>query len=177
MTLDQAFQQAYRVAQQNDLILLLGVGIALPLVATSLAWIGKGGKTDADGKFIASVLVGFGLLLVFLEIVAFLIAHNLYHVSILGADVALLATPPLCLLLSVAGVRLIFPLNQLASWRSFGDIAVFAIACAGVLWFFSKFRGWGIIFFGGFFQLIAVLVLVFFLLRRLYRRARGHDNR
>ena len=64
-----------------------------------------------------------------------------------------------------------FPLNQLASVKTFTDIGLFVAACLAVVWIFSQFRGWGIVFFGGLGQLLLIAVFGYVLLRRLYRRA------
>ena len=89
----------------------------------------------------------------------------------LEANVALLAAPVVCLGLCLAGVRLVFPLDELASVRTLREVGLFVLACAVVLWLFSKFRGWGIVFWGDLGQLALILVFGFVLLRRLYRRA------
>jgi len=172
MTLSESLTQAYGWATDHRLAILL-VAVLIPIVGTVLARIGKAGKTDADGRLIASVVVGLGLLLVVLEIVALVAGHALLHRSFLDADVALLFAPLICLAGCLLGIRWVFPLNELASVKTFLDIGAFVLGCAAVLWLFSKFRGWGIVFFGGLSQLVVIAVLGFVLLRRLYRRAFG----
>jgi hypothetical protein len=45
------------------------------------------------------------------------------------------------------------------------------------VWFiFKTFRGWGIIFFGSVFQLVAWLVAGYWLMRRLAKRAFGNKE-
>jgi hypothetical protein len=172
MTLSDVLIRTYGWAAHNRLSILL-VAVLIPIVGTILARIGKAGKTDADGRVIASVVVGLGLLAVILEAVGVIAGHALLHRSFLDADVVVLATPLLCLAGCLVGIRWVFPLNELASVRTFLDIGAFVLGCAAVLWLFSKFRGWGIVFFGGVGQLVVIALLGFVLLRRLYRRAFG----
>jgi hypothetical protein len=70
------------------------------------------------------------------------------------------------------GIRLIFPLSELGSAQTARDVFLFVVALLVVVWLFSKFRGWGIVFFGGLVQLLLVGVLLAFLLRYLFRRLR-----
>jgi|SRR5581483_3015765 len=175
MTLDELLRSGYAWADARGATLLLLVGLALPVVGTVAALIGRGGKTDTDGKLIASTIVGFAVLLVMLEIAAVMIGHSVYDRSVLEANAALLFAPITCLVASVVGVRLVFPLNQLASVRTIADMVAFGLACGATIWFFSRFRGWGIVFFGSFLQMVVVVLLGGFFLRRLYRRAFGAD--
>ncbi len=172
MTLNQFLVAAYAWAVAQRLIILI-VALAVPVVGTLLARIGKAGKSDADGRFIASVVVGIGIVAVILEMLAIAIGAGVLGGSVLEGDVLLLASPLLCLGLALLGIRLVFPLNQLASVRTAFDVGAFVLACAAVVWFFSKFRGWGMLFFGSVTQLVLLLVLGFFLIRRLWRRAFG----
>ncbi len=172
MTLNQFLVAAYAWAVAQRMIILIAA-LAVPVVGTLLARIGKAGKTDADGRFIASVVVGFGLVAVILEMLAIAIGAGVLGGSVLEGDVILLLSPLACLGLALLGIRLVFPLNQLASVRTALDVGAFMLACAAVVWFFSKFRGWGLLFFGSVTQLVLLLVLGFFLIRRLWRRAFG----
>ncbi|MBI3180861.1 MAG: hypothetical protein HYZ28_01820 [Myxococcales bacterium] len=175
MTLNQFFWSAYAWADAHAVGLLLG-GLALPAVGTALAFIGKGGKTDADGRFIASALVGVGFVSVLAEVLAIAIGVGVMDASLLNANLLLLLAPVLCLLGCLAGTRMVFPLSELGSVRTAGDLAGFGLACAAVVWFFSKFRGWGIVFFGSVLQLLVIAALTLFVLRRLYRRAFGLER-
>ncbi len=152
---------------------ILLASVLLPAIGAGVAWIGKGGRTDEDGRMIASVVVGAGLFALTFEIVALVVAHSVLYLDILTANAILLIAPPVFLASAVFGVRLAFPLNELGSVRSFIDVGVFVAACLAVVWFFSMFRGWGIVFFGGITQLLVIGALAFFLLRRLYMRAFG----
>ena len=69
------------------------------------------------------------------------------------------------------GIRMVFPLNELASVQTFTDMGLFVAACLFVLWLFSTFRGWGIVFLGDLGQLVIIGGLGYLVLRRLYRRA------
>lgn len=91
--------------------------------------------------------------------------------SLLNASLLLLLAPIVCLVGCVLGIRRVFPLSQLGSVKSVIDVSAFVAACLFVMWMFSMFRGWSVIFFGSFAQLIAVALLAIWLIRRLYRRA------
>jgi hypothetical protein len=172
VTLEQFLAAAYVWAVAHRVTILL-VALAVPLLGTVLARIGKAGKTDRDGRFIASVVVGIGIVAMILEMLAIAIGAGVMGRSVLEGDVILLASPLLCLGGAIVGIRLVFPLNELASVRTALDVGAFMLACAVVVWFFSKFRGWGLIFFGSITQLAVLLVLGYFLIRRLWRRAFG----
>jgi len=160
------------VAVQNRIGVLLG-SAALPVVGTIAARIGKGGRTDADGRFIASLVMSIALSAFVLEVMALFVARSAMQASILEADAILLVAPVVCLLGSAVGIRWVFPLLELAAVRSFIDVGAFVLACAGVVWLFSKFRGWGLLFFGSIAEMIAIGALGIALLKRLYGRAFG----
>lgn len=176
MTLEQFFVAAYAWGVAHRLWILL-VAVAVPLLGTLLARIGKAGKTDRDGRVIASVVVGIGLVSVVLEMLAIAIGAGVMGRSVLDGDLLLLVSPLLCLGGALLGIRLVFPLNELASVRTAVDVGAFLLAGALVVWFFSKFRGWGLLFFGSVTQLALLGVLGYFLLRRLWRRAFGGGRR
>jgi hypothetical protein len=75
------------------------------------------------------------------------------------------------LILSVIGLRRVFPLSELATWRSVVEAFQFFAVCAALVWFFSMFRGWGIWFIGGLAELLIILVLAVLLIRRVFQRA------
>ena len=152
---------------------ILIAAIAIPLLGTGLAWVGKLGRTDRDGRFIASVVVVAGVMVFLVAVIGLAIAYAAFDGSVLKANLALLGAPIVCLAGCLLGIKLVFPLSQLASVRSLGDIGVFLAASLGVIWLFTQFRGWGIIFFGGLEQLVIIGALGFYVLRRLYKRALG----
>lgn len=170
MTLGESLTAAY-LATKAVAPILFALAVVVPAVGTAAAWIGRGGRTDRDGRMIASAVVGSGLLLVVFEAVAIAVAGLVLERSILDADLLLLLAPPIYLLGCVAGIRLVFPLSQLASVRSAADIGAFLAACGVVLWLLTKFRGWFILFHGGFLALLLIVGFAIVLLRRLYRRA------
>ena len=172
MTMREVLLQAYHWAVSERLVVLV-TAVVLPALGTLVARIGKGGKTDADGRFIASAVVGIAMLAVVIEAGALLIASTLFGRTVLDADALLVLSPVLCLGGCLVGIRWVFPLNELASVRTAVDVGLFVLACAALLWLLSMFRGWGIVFFGGVSQLVAVGLLAAVLLRRLYRRALG----
>ena len=65
----------------------------------------------------------------------------------------------------------VFPLSELASWRSVVEVLQFFASCAALVWFFSMFRGWSIWFIGSLAELLILLVLAVLLIRRLFQRA------
>lgn len=175
MTLDELFLQSYDWADRNAQMLLLAA-VLWPVVGSVAALIGKGGKTDADGRFIASTVVGIAMLAALVEVGGLVIARKVMAADLLQANAFLLLAPLLCLAGSFLGIRLVFPLSDLGSVRMVLDLAWFLIACLAVGWIFSQFRGWGIVFFGSVTELIVIALIGFFFMRRLYRRAFGLDR-
>ncbi|HEY3358096.1 MAG TPA: hypothetical protein VGQ83_32905 [Polyangia bacterium] len=170
MTLSEFFLTTYAWAVQHREVIAVTAAL-IPVVGTVAARLGKAGRTDADGRVIASVVVGVGVLAVLLEIAAVGAAYTAFDASLLAADALLVAAPVVCFAGCLLGIRWVFPLSELASVRTLRDVGIFLAACAGLVWFFSKFRGWGIFFVGGVLQLVVLLALTYFLLRRLLRRA------
>lgn len=148
---------------------------ALPVLGTVAARVGKGGRTDADGKLIASLVIGIALTLVFVEAGALLLAskvlrRDILTVAMLG-DAVLVIGPPLSLIACIMGMRTVFPLGQLTTIRTLRDVALLVGFGYALIWAFGQFRGWGVWFLGGVTELlmlgaVAVAVLVY-----LYRRA------
>ena len=172
MALGEVLIGLYRFAEANALG-VFAAAIVIPVVGSLAAWIGKGGRTDQDGRFIASILVGFGFTLVVLEVLAVVAAQALFDASVLDGNVLLLVAPIVCLAGGLLGVHTLFPLNELGSVRTAGDMALFLAGCAVIILIFSQFRGWGIIFWGGIGQLVIIAAIGYFVIRRLYRRAFG----
>jgi hypothetical protein len=153
------------------------IAVAVPVAGTLLAWAGKAGRTEADSRRIASAMVAAGMLAVAIEVAALALARGAFGRGLLDADVVLLAAPPLCLAGCLVGARALFPLGGLGSVRAAVDLAAFAAACIAVVWLFSTFRGWGILFFGSLAELVAIAALALVLVRRLARRALGPRKR
>ncbi len=172
MTLDEFFFLVYAWSEVHA-VGVFAAALALPVVGTFAAWVGRGGKTDADGRLIASVVMGVALAAVLLEVLALGIALGLKNQSVLDANLLLLVAPIVCLVGCVLGIRRIFPLNELGSVKSAVDVSVFVLACLAVIWAFSRFRGWSVVFFGSFGQLVVVGLFAALLLWRLYKRAFG----
>jgi hypothetical protein len=152
---------------------LLTVGLVVPLLGTALAWIGKRGRSEADGRWIASASVALALGLVVLEALAVWLARHVLGVSPLDGNVLLLLAPLACLGGVLAGVRLVFPLGELAAVRAAVDVGLLLAVGAGLLWLLSKFRGWGFVFFGTLAEFAVIGAVALELLRRLYGRATG----
>lgn len=170
MTLNEFLQLSYAWADRQAAFILL-VALLIPVAGTLLAWVGKGGRTDADGRFIASAVVAVAFLGVLLELAAISVARGVHGAGVFEANLLLLLAPIVCLAGSVLGIRMVFPLSELGSVKTAVDVGGFLLACAAVLWFLSKFRGWGIVFFGGLLQLLLLGALTLFFLWRMYRRA------
>lgn len=175
MTVAELLVALYAWADARAPVFLV-VAVVVPAVGTALAWIGKGGRSDREGRLVASLLVGFGIIAVILAIIALAVAHVAFDRGVLDANLVLLVSPLVCLAGCLLGARWLFPLNELASVKTFADVGFFVLACAVVLWLFSKFRGWGIVFWGDLVQLAVIGALGYFLLRRLYRRAFGRHR-
>ena len=170
MSLGELLVSVYTWGDEHALEILFGA-IVVPLLGTALAWLGRLGRTDRDGRFVASVVVALGVVVFLLGVMALVVAYAAFDGSVLAANLALLAAPIVCLGGCLLGTKLVFPLNELASVRSLLDIGLFLAASIAVVWLFLQFRGWEIIFFGGLEQLVIIGALGFYLLRRLYKRA------
>ena len=172
MTLRELLINTYLWADAHALALLLA-SLAWGLGGTLLALLGKGGRSDQDGRLIASVVIGGAVLLLVAALLAAGVAHVAFNQALMDANALLLLAPLACVLVSVLGVHRVFPLSELASVRTLGDLAGFALACIALLWLLSKFRGWGVAFLGGLGSLALIGLLAALLLRVLYRRAFG----
>lgn len=172
MSLREILIYFYQWADANAPALLLA-GMAWGAGGTLLARLAKGGRSADDGRIIASVVVGGAVLLLVLAVVAAGIAHVGFRRGLLDANALLLLTPLACVGISVLGIHRVFPLNQLASVRTFWDVTGFVLACIALLWLLSKFRGWGVAFVGGLGSLVVIGLLAALLLKVLYRRAFG----
>lgn len=175
MTLNEFFDASHLWAEQNTQLILL-LSVAIPAVGSLLAFIGKGGKTDEDGRFIASVVMGFAMFAVVIAAMALFVSVSMRGASLLDANVALLAAPVICLVGSVVGLRMVFPLSELGVVRSLIDMGWFLFSCGLVFWFMSKFDGWRIHIFGSLFTFGILVVVALFFLRRQYRRTFGLDR-
>jgi hypothetical protein len=175
MTLNEFFDASHLWAEQNTQLILL-LSVAIPAVGTLLAYIGKGGKTDEDGRFIASVVMGFAMFAVVIAAMALFVSISMRGSSLLDANIALLAAPIICLFGSVIGLRMVFPLSELGVVRSLMDMGWFLFSCGLVFWFMSKFDGWRIHIFGSLFTFGLLVCVAIFFLRRQYRRTFGLDR-
>jgi len=172
MNLGELITSVYSWADLHALY-ILSAALIFPAAGTLLAGIGKTGKSDRDGRVVASLVVGGAILFMVAELASIAIAHMVLGKSVMDANVLLLVAPAGCLALSLIGMRLVFPLGELASVKTFIDIGLFVLACSVAIWLLSKFRGWGILFFGGVAQLATIGIFTWALLKRLYRRAFG----
>ena len=172
MTLHDALRDAYGWGVAHGTAVLIAA-IVIPLVGAMGAQLAKGGRTDEDGRAIASVVVGVGVLAVLGELIAIHLAHVCFRTGLLDADVRLALAPIACLAGCLVAVRWVFPLHELAGARAAFQLAIVFFGCWALIWFFAQFRGWSLVFWGGFLQLIIVLAVAVFLLWRLFKRALG----
>jgi hypothetical protein len=172
MTVEESLISAYAWGKAHGTI-LLAVAVAIPVVGTVLARIGRGGRTDEDGRAIASALVVLGVAALLVELVAIHIAHVWFDGDLLRADASLAFAPIVLCAGCVLGAHWVFPLGELGGVHLLGRIGLLFLCCAGALWFFAQFRGWSIWFVGSFFQLVIVLVVFVWFVRRLLRQTFG----
>lgn len=171
MTLYEFLLSTYEWAEARAWALFLAA-VVLAGAGTVAAWIGRGGRTDEDGRRIASTVIAIGMLALLVEVVGITIGVSVFNGNVLNADVMLLAAGPAAFIGSLLGMRMVFPLAEIGAVRTLVDGIFFALACAGIVWLFSRFR-WGVVFIGSFTQFLLIAVLGFFLLRRMFRRALG----
>ncbi|MDP6942970.1 MAG: hypothetical protein QF464_02375 [Myxococcota bacterium] len=172
MTVEEFFLSTYQSLEAHREVIGLSL-VAVPVVGTLAAWVGKGGKTDRDGIFIANVVITVAVGIFAIALIMGLIGLALMDKSLLDGDVILLAAPIVCAVGTFFGIRKVFPLGDLSSIQTLKDVGLFVLACIGVWFVFKSFRGWGIIFFGTLSQLILWGLAGFWLMRRLAKRAFG----
>lgn len=160
----------YAWAEQYSLV-YFGLAVLVPALGVGASWVGKLGRTDEDGKVYANVLILVAVAQFVLTILVGFVGIAFLDRNILDTDVLLIAAPWVWLILSVGGLRSVFPLSELATWRSVVEVLQFFAVCAALVWFFSMFRGWSIWFIGSLTELLILLVLAVLLIRRLFRRA------
>ena len=173
MTLEDFFMSAYQGLEANKEVIGTAL-VAVPVVGTLGAWIGKSGKTEKDGIFLANLVIWIATGVFAFAVIVALIGMSLMGKSLLQGDFVLLCAPIVCVSGTYYGIRKIFPLGELSSAHTLKDVGIFLIGCLAVWFIFKTFRGWGIIFFGSVFQLVAWLVAGYWLMRRLAKRAFGN---
>jgi len=170
LTLRQIFEGAFALAESNA-ALIFGLSLLVPIVGITMAWIGRGGRTDEDGRAFANIFVFVAALQFVLAMIIGYVGIAFLDRSLWDTNLLLLAAPWIWFILSIGGLRQIFPLSELTSWRSVLDVAGFFAICAALVWFLSMFRGWGIFFIGSLLELLIILVLAVLLVRQLFLRA------
>jgi hypothetical protein len=170
LTLREIFEASFAFADSND-ALIFGLSLAVPIVGIVLAWIGRGGRSQEDGKAFANAFVFAAVVQFVVAMIGGYVGVAFLERSLLDTSLLLLVAPWVWLTLSVFGLRLIFPLSELTSWRSILDVGAFFAVSAALIWFLSMFRGWGVLFFGSLVQLVLILAFAAFLLRQLFVRA------
>ena len=170
MTLEEFFMSAYQGLEANRETIGTTL-VTVPAVGTLGAWIGKSGKTEKDGIFLANLVIWIATGVFAIAVIVALIGMSMMGKSLLQGDLVLICAPIVCVAGTFFGIRKIFPLGELSSSHTLKDIGIFLFGCLVVWFIFKTFRGWGILFFGSVLQLVAWLVAGYWLMRRLARRA------
>ena len=170
MTLGALVENSIRLFNEHGMW-MLAAGAVFAVVGTLAAYIGRGGRTDADGRAIANWTIGLSATWLVLQVVLVAAWTTVFDYPLVGFNIAALAAPLVCVVGSGFGIHAVFPLNQLASYKTIIDVSLFFVAAALVVLVLSYFRGWGVIFHGGLVELALIGVGAYFLLRRLFRRA------
>lgn len=153
-------------------LVVFGLCVAVPCAAALIcALTRKTHRRGAGAHWLANLTLWSALGLLVLELVCVALARAIFDVALADAPLLLLAGPPVGAVVAVVGIHWVYPLNQLAAWRTLTDVGWFVLACGIVIWLVSQFRGWGILFGGSLLELLAIAAFVIWLLRRLYRRA------
>lgn len=174
----ELLRAVYDWLQSHDLWIAAAL-VLLPLGGTAVAWMAKGrpGDSAAAGKLTASVVIGAAVVLVFVEAAALLLATKVLRrdlwMVMLNGNAILVLGPPLSLAAAVLGLRLVFPLSQLATIRTLRDLALLIGLGWAAIWALGKFRGWGVWFLGGIGDLLLLAGLAVAVLYYLYKRSTG----
>jgi hypothetical protein len=172
MTLEDFFVTVYKGLLENKGLITVAL-VSIPVVGTLGAWIGKSGKTEKDGIFLANLVIWIATGVFAFAVIVSLIGMSMMGKSLLQGDLVLLCAPIFCVVGTFFGIRKVFPLGELSSTYTLKDVGIFLIGCLVVWFIFKTFRGWGILFFGSVLQLVAWLVAGYWLMRRLAKRAFG----
>ena len=141
LTLYEAITQPYLWADSHALI-VLAAAVLIPTFGTGAAWIGRGGKTDKDGLFIANALFGFSLFVFSLSSVGAFVATSMLELDLFEGNFLVMVSPLVCLVFTAFGVLRVFPLSRLWSTQVIVDITAVVLACWAISWFVGKFGGW-----------------------------------
>src|SRR5258708_26960921 len=139
MTLREWLLSTYAWSVEHATAILI-VAIALPIAGTALAAIGKGGRTDRDGRAIASIVVALGAAALFAMLLAVHAAHAYFESGLLDSDVRPVVAPLVMAIGCVYGAHRVFPLGELGAARTIGYLGLAFVLCWGAIWFFSMFR-------------------------------------
>jgi hypothetical protein len=175
MTLEDFFVTVYKGLVENKGVITVAL-VSIPVVGTLGTWIGKSGKTEKDGIFLANLVIWIATGVFAFSVIAALIGMSMMGKSLLQGDLVLLCAPIFCVVGTFFGIRKVFPLGELSSTYTLKDVGIFLIGCLVVWFIFKTFRGWGILFFGSVLQLVAWLVAGYWLMRRLAKRAFGNKE-
>lgn len=152
---------------------LLFASVALPLSVALMAALLQRWADRRSAESVANGLILSSVGVLVITLVLALLADWLFAASLAQAHIGLLLAPIAYLVTSFGVIHGLFPLNRLGSVRALKDVGWFLLASLVVVWLLSKFRGWGVVFFGGLLQLLLIGGAIYWLLRRLWLRARG----
>ena len=172
LTLEQSLLGLYDAAAAQG-AWLLGASVVIPLLGTLAAWIGRGGRTDQDGRAIANGLLLTAMSVFILGLLAATVWIAILDRSLLQLSWQLVLGPPLWFGLTLASVHRVFDLRELRAGQLLRDAGLLLALVAAVLWFFAQFRGWGVVFLGGISQLILIIAAIIWYGRRLLERLRS----
>ncbi|MBU61204.1 MAG: hypothetical protein CMI26_01725 [Opitutae bacterium] len=175
MTLEDFFATVYKGLLENKGLITTAL-VSIPVVGTLGTWIGKRGKTEKDGIFLANLVIWIATGVFAFAVIVALIGMSMEK-SLLQGDFMLLCAPIACVTGTFFGIRKIFPLGELSSTHTLKDIGIFLIGCLVVWFIFKTFRGWGILFFGSVIQLVLWLTAGYWLMRRMAKRAFGKNKK
>ncbi len=88
---------------------ILAAAVAWGLLGTLLARLTRGGRSDQDGRVIASVVIGGAALLLVVAVLAARVAHVAFKQALMDVNALLLLAPLVCVLVSVVGIHRVFP--------------------------------------------------------------------
>ena len=175
MTIRELLLESYLWANAHAATIVIAA-ILIPLLGGGAVALTRRAAAETS-MFLANMLLYTVMLFFVVATLDGMLLFQVFDFSVLDVNALLLASPLIALGLTFAIIRLVFPLSGLLSVQTAIDLGWFVGGCAALAWFFSKFEGWHIVFFGGFLTLLLFLAGAFFFLRRLGRRAFGFSPR
>jgi len=168
MTVEEAFRGSHAWLMSHGLDLLLA-SVTFVVACTLTAYFARRFGTGAAGRFFANAVLTVTILEVAAVAAYAVLARSTFDSGLLSFDASFVAAPIVSLALALGGLRLFLPVGRLAVVRLVRDLLAFAGVCAVLFWIGSKFRGWGVVFVGSIFELLAIVALALLLVVRLWR--------